>query len=86
MTLYHKPLVKSAPDLFRFIANLETLCSELHKDVSVDFIAHCGGPYILACISKSFLQTLREVCDTGHKLIGKGFLSNTEQKLKKFAS
>ena len=28
---------------------------------------HFSGPYyhILACISKSFLQTLREVCDTG---------------------
>ena len=29
LTLYHKPLVKSASDQFGFIANLETLCSEL---------------------------------------------------------
>ena len=28
VTLYHKPLVKSAPDQFGFIANVETLCSE----------------------------------------------------------
>ena len=29
------------PDQFGFIANLETLCCELQKDVSFDFTSHC---------------------------------------------
>ena len=40
VTLYHKPLIKSAPDQFGFIANLETLCCELKNDVSFDFTQH----------------------------------------------
>ncbi len=85
MTLYHKHLAKLAPDQFGFIANLETLCCELQKDVSFDFPAHCEVKlwlfeffqivyinvsyyHILACISKSFLPTLRAVCDTRSRM------------------
>ncbi len=31
---------KVAPDQFGFIVNLETLCSELKKDVSLDVTVH----------------------------------------------
>ncbi len=47
MTLYHKPLAKSAPDQFGFVACFETLFCELQKDVFLDFIEHCEVTVVL---------------------------------------